>query len=76
MIIGPKSRLRGCDHCAGPVMTIVRSLAGRVELCWEHTLRFTGWDTERLEGEHRPFRDHIHMPKSRPSAVPAPTPPF
>ena len=49
------ARVQGCDHCGAPVMTVVKSPAGRVELCWEHTLRSTGWDSERLEAAHRPL---------------------
>ena len=59
MIIGPLTGNRGCDHCTGPVMTVVHSPAGLVELCWDCTIRFTGWTAEHLESVHSPDRDHL-----------------
>ena len=50
---------RGCDHCHGPIMTTISSRAGRIELCWDHTLDFTGWTSEQLEERMAPFEDHL-----------------
>ena len=59
MIIDPQTKERNCGHCTAPVITRVRSPMGLVELGWNCTCRFTGWDSGRLEAAHVHYRDHL-----------------
>ena len=60
MVIDPLTRERGCDRCAAPIMVVVESKAGLVELCWNCALAaLPGRDSTWLEARHRPFRDHL-----------------
>lgn len=59
-MINPRTKARGCDRCAGPIMTTVESKAGLVELCLACTLIwFPGKDAGWFEERHALFRDHL-----------------
>ena len=59
MLISAETGERGCDRCHAPIMVIVESPAGAVELCWSCACQFMGVDSTWLEERHTPLDDHI-----------------
>ena len=60
MVIDRLTRERGCDRCTAPIMVVVASKAGLVELCWNCALAsMPGRDSVWLEERHRLFSDHL-----------------
>ena len=59
MIIDLRTNLHGCDWCHAPVMIVIESPAGVVELCWNCTLRALWKDSAWLEERLAPFQDHV-----------------
>ncbi len=51
----------GCSHCSrGRPITRVQSLAGKIDLCIDCTLRWhPGADGARFDRMHRLYRDHL-----------------
>ena len=60
MVIDRLTREHGCDRCTAPIMFVVESKAGLVELCWNCALAsMPGRDSTWLEERQRPFSDHL-----------------